>query len=100
MNSYKILKKPLMSEKSSSLQESANTYTFIVDSKSNRINIKKAIEEYFKVVVEKVRVLNIAPKQVMRRSMQQRKIIKGYTSSYKKAYITLRKGESIELYET
>jgi len=57
MNSYDVIKNPLVTEKAVKIMESENKLVFVVDRKSNKIDIKKAIEEIFKVKVAKVNTL-------------------------------------------
>lgn len=87
-----ILKKPVITEKSMALQ-GENKYTFIVDLKANKVEIKKAVEELFKVKVEKVRTMRYRGK------MRRVRGIWGKTSDYKKAIVTLKDGSKIELFE-
>jgi large subunit ribosomal protein L23 len=87
-----IIKRPLVTEKSSDARE-ANWYVFSVDKRSNKIEIKDAIEKIFGVKVEKVRTLITTAKKVKRMGR-----IAGKRSSIKKAYVKLKEG-TIELYE-
>lgn len=92
MNNYRdIIKAPIITEKASMLKESNNTYTFSVDVKANKTQIKQAIEAIFNVKVESVNTINVHPrkKRVGRYS--------GYTNRVKKAIVKLKEGSSIEL---
>ena len=92
MNNYRdIIKAPIITEKASILKESNNTYTFSVDVKANKTQIKQAIEAIFNVKVESVNTINVHPrkKRVGRYS--------GYTNKLKKAVVKLKEGSSIEL---
>lgn len=92
MNNYRdIIKAPIITEKASILKESNNTYTFSVDVKANKTQIKQAIEAIFNVKVESVNTINVHPrkKRVGRYS--------GYTNRVKKAIVKLKEGSSIEL---
>ena len=92
MNNYRdIIKAPIITEKASILKESNNTYTFRVDVKANKTQIKQAIEAIFNVKVESVNTINVHPrkKRVGRYS--------GYTNRVKKAIVKLKEGSSIEL---
>jgi len=94
MNSYDIIKKPLLSEKSYS-GIPAKKYTFIVDPRATKTDIKRAVEEIFKVRVEKVNTANINGKYKRQGKHE------GYTSDYKKAYVQLKAGEkAIEFFES
>lgn len=88
---YKIIKHPIITEKSTELS-SQNKYVFCVDKKANKNQIKKAIEEIYKVKVEKVYVVNVKPKKRMYRFY-----IEGYKSGYKKAIVKLKEGEKIAI---
>ena len=90
-NARDIIKGTIITEKSSDMQQNANTYTFSVDVKANKIQIKQAIEEVFKVKVESVNTITVRPKdkRVGRYS--------GKTNKVKKAIVKLKAGSSIEL---
>jgi len=91
MNNYRdIIKAPIITEKASILKEN-NVYTFSVDVKANKTQIKQAIEAIFNVKVESVNTINVHPrkKRVGRYS--------GYTNRVKKAIVKLKEGSSIEL---
>ncbi|MEO0096706.1 MAG: 50S ribosomal protein L23 [candidate division WOR-3 bacterium] len=85
----KIIIRPILSEKALRLRE-YNQYIFEVAKDANKIDIKKAVEELFKVKVEKVRTLNVRGKP------KRMGIFEGRTSSWKKAIVTLKEGERIE----
>ena len=92
MNNYRdIIKAPIITEKASNLKENENTYTFSVDVKANKTQIKQAIEAIFNVKVESVNTINVHPrkKRVGRYS--------GYTNRVKKAIVKLKEGSTIEL---
>ena len=89
----KILKRPLITEKLSALQEAQNQYGFEVDTKANKIEIKRAVEERFGVNVVKVRTMNINGK------MKTLGRFTGRRSSWKKAIVSLKSGQSIDFFE-
>ncbi|MFZ5897678.1 MAG: 50S ribosomal protein L23 [Bacillota bacterium] len=89
---FDILRKPLVTEKSMSLT-GENKYSFLVDPKANKTEIKRAVEEIFKVKVIKVNTIRQAGKARRRRN------IVGYTPEVKKAIVTLRAGDKIEFFE-
>lgn len=92
-NPRDIIKRPVITEKTSELMES-NKYVFEVDMRSNKTEIKSAIESIFGVKVEKVNTIKMPakPKRYGRYS--------GYTSVWKKAVITLTKdSKTIEMFE-
>ncbi|MDD3397166.1 MAG: 50S ribosomal protein L23 [Clostridia bacterium] len=88
MNGYDIIKKPLMSEKSYANIKN-KIYTFIVDNNANKIEIRKAVEEVFKVEVDKVNTMLVKGHEKSQNTKSGRKI--GRTSDYKKAIVTLKK---------
>ena len=89
-----VLKRPLLSEKSMTLQEKGQ-YVFEVRTDANKIEIRKAIEERYKVGVTNVRTITIRPKAKMRTT--RRGYIVGKTPQRKKAVVTLRKGQTIDV---
>jgi len=86
-----IIKYPIVTDKTTQLLEK-NQYTFIVDREANKLFIKRAIEYLFKVKVVKVNTCNLPKKQ-----KRVGKYI-GWKSQYKKAIITLSKGDIINLF--
>ena len=86
---FSIIKKPLMTEKSTNLNQ-YNQYSFIVSKDSCSNEIKKAIEKIFKVKVTKVNTL------VMHGKLQSFKGHSGYKNDFKKAIITLAEGNTID----
>ena len=88
---YSLLKRPIMTEKSTVLQSDRNQYTFEVARGANKIEIKKAVEALFKVKVTAVNTAKIPGK--MRRILGR----PGMTSDWKKAIITVREGDAIDL---
>ncbi len=90
---YDIIKRPLITEKSTIQKESANQLTFEVDRKANRVEIKKAVEDIFKVKVAGVRTIQVMGK------FKRRGRILGKRNDYKKAVVRLMPGERIEFFE-
>ena len=92
MDKYRIIKRPIVSEKTTKLAEERK-YTFEVDKRANKIQIKEAVETIFGVKVEKVNVINgkAKPKRVGQYS--------GLTAAVTKAIVTLVEGNSIDIYE-
>tara|TARA_S200000501_G_scaffold318096_1_gene311740 strand:+ start:262 stop:555 length:294 start_codon:yes stop_codon:yes gene_type:complete len=90
INFIDSIRSPIITEKATILSEQNKT-VFKVHQRATKINIKKNIEKIFKVTVLKVNIINQKSKQKMR---QGRKI---YKTGYKKAIITLKKGQSIDL---
>lgn len=88
---YRFLIEPWITEKSH--QEMAqNKYIFRIDSKASKNNVKKAIEDQYKVSVIAVNTINIHPKKRIYGKS------KGFKSGYKKAMVTLKEGDKIELF--
>lgn len=88
---YTVLKSPLITEKAGRFTP-LNKYSFYVDLKANKIEIKQAIEKIYNVKVEKVNTLIIKGKTKRFRYREA-----GKTSDYKKAIVTLKKGYEIKL---
>ena len=90
-----IIRRPLVTEKSSYLVDLYNQYSFVVDSRANKMQVKQAVElAWPDVTVEKVRIANMPAKRARRwRSMTIRK------AGWKKAIVTLTPGDSIDLFE-
>ena len=87
---YDKILSPFVTEKSTSLSDQ-NKIVFKVSNKANKINLKKNIEKIFKVNVTKINIIN---------KQTRKKIVKGKkvkVMGYKKAIITLKKGQSIDL---
>lgn len=92
MDKYQIVKRPIVTEKSTKLSEK-NKYTFEVDRNANKIEIKKAIEELFNVKVVAVNVINeiAKAKRVGTHS--------GFKPAVSKAIVTLAEGFKIDVYK-
>ena len=93
----KIIIAPILSEKSEKLKDFYNQYVFKVDPKSNKIDIRKAIELKFDVKVKSIRTLNMPRKSRTRHT--KRGMVKGKTAGWKKAIITVEEGYSIDVLE-
>jgi len=91
-----VLKKPIISEKMTKAGEKLGQYGFIVDYKANKIQIKAAIKDMYNVTVETVNTMRVPGK--IRTRYTKTGFTKGSTGAYKKAVVTLRKGESIDFY--
>lgn len=92
MTIYDVIKNPLVTEKSTQLKETQNTYVFCVDAKADKPLIKKSIEQLFKVKVASVRT-SIVPGKFKRYGQSY-----GKAKSWKKAVVTLQEGK-IEVFE-
>ncbi len=91
---FDILVKPLLTEKVTGLQAHANRVAFVVRSNANRIEVRRAVESALKVKVESVNIMTVRGKQ-----KRQGRFL-GKRPDWKKAIVTLRKGEKLELYES
>lgn len=89
---YEVIKRPLITEKVMADQAEANTVAFEVDPRANKVEIKKAVEEIWKVKVEGVRTL------VIRGKTKRFGARMGKRKNWKKAYVALKAGEKIELF--
>lgn len=91
-DSRDIIKSPLVSEKSIQAIEKGK-YTFKVDIQANKIEIGRAVEDLFKVKVKEVNTFKMSgKKKVVKRK-------EGRTSNWKKAIVTLKEGQKIEIFE-
>jgi large subunit ribosomal protein L23 len=90
-----VLKKPIVTEKMTELNEKGK-YAFVVDKKSNKVEIKKAVEKMYGVNVVSVNTMLTSSKPKTRYTKAQ--IVSGRTPSYKKAIISLAEGEIIDFY--
>ena len=89
---FQVVKKIRLSEKATLLGEQNNEYVFEVDRKSNKLEIKRAVEKLFEVKVADVRTCNYAGKK-----KRARRADFGRTAHWKKAIVKLKDGETIEL---
>lgn len=90
---YEIIKKPIITEKSEKAADQLLQYTFEVDKKANKIEIRKAIEEIFKVNVIQIRTIIVSPKSKRVGKYE------GFKPSYKKAIVRLAPGQTISSFE-
>jgi large subunit ribosomal protein L23 len=93
MDPHQVIIRPVISEKSYNLIESEGQYTFEVDRRANKNQIKRAIESAFDVKVEKVNTAHVKSKP------KRQGLTRGRTSAWKKAVVKLAEGERIELFE-
>lgn len=92
-----IIVKPIFTEKQTALTEKfENRYGFIVVPGANKVEIKNAIEELYSVHVEKVNTIKYDGKSRSRYTKSG--VVTGNTPAYKKAIVTLKKGETIDLF--
>ena len=91
-NDFTIVQRVRLTEKASALQAKHNRYVMAVDPHANKIEIRRAVEKMFNVKVERVNTMNCLGKA--RRQMTKQR---GRTSNWKKAVVTLKEGNKIEL---
>lgn len=91
-----IILKPIVTEKMTQLNEKLNRVGFIVDKKANKVEIKKAVEEFYNVKVIDVNTISYAGKTKSRYTKAG--FINGRTDAFKKALVTLAQGENIDFY--
>jgi len=93
---HNVVIRPLLTEKMTGLTEKNNQYGFIVDINANKIEIAKAIENRFEVKVESVNT--IRHKGKLKTQLTKRGRFSGRTPRYKKAIVTLKDGQKIDLF--
>ena len=91
-----VIIKPIITEKATSNSELNNCFTFLVNIKANKIQIKKEVESIYGVSVEKVRTLNYGP--LRKTKYTKTGIQNGKTNAKKKAVIQLVEGDTIDFY--
>ena len=91
-----ILIKPIITEKATMQSEVLNAYAFQVNTKANKVEIKKAVEAAYGVSVAKVRTINVRPDR--KTKYTKTGIQHGKTNATKKAIVQLEEGETIDLY--
>ena len=93
MNVHDVIRRPLVTEKSTIAREEANVVTFAVDPAANKVEIERAVEELFQVQVISVRTMRMP-----RKSRRVGKFL-GRRPEWKKAIVQLAEGQSIEFFE-
>jgi large subunit ribosomal protein L23 len=90
---YKIIRRPIITEKGTSLKDMSNQLLFEVDPKANKSEIKKAVEKLFRVTVLSVRTQNrLGKRKRLGRSVGRRR-------NWKKAIVTLKQGDRVDFFE-
>ncbi len=98
MKLTEILIKPILTEKANAQQEKLSRYAFKVDRRANKLEIKTAIEQFYGVNVLEVNTLVVPGKNKSRSTKAG--VVSGVKSGYKKALVTVAKGETIDLYSS
>ncbi len=96
MKANEILKHPIVTEKVNLLTEKMNRFCFAVDKRANKLEIKKAVEDFYGVRVNEVNTIVVPAKSKSRYTKAG--FLHGRKPGYKKAIITLAEGETIDLY--
>ena len=96
MKLTEVLVKPILTEKANAQQEKLRRYAFKVDRRANKLEIKKAVEEFYGVNVIDVNTAVVPGKNKTRYTKAG--FIQGMKSAYKKALVTVAEGEAIDLY--
>ncbi|MBE6342832.1 MAG: 50S ribosomal protein L23 [Bacteroidales bacterium] len=91
-----IIKKPVITEKMTAISEKLNKYAFIVDKRANKLQIKQAVQDLYGVQVESVNTINYEGK--LKSRYTKTGIISGRRDAFKKAIVTLAKGETIDFF--
>ena len=94
MNQHDVLIRPLLTEKITAIRETKNAIAFSVHRQATRIDIRRAVEKVFSVKVASVNVMNVIGKK------KRQGRFTGKRSDWRKAFITLKEGEKIDLYES
>ncbi|WP_207496316.1 50S ribosomal protein L23 [Aridibaculum aurantiacum] len=98
MRLAEVLVKPILTEKANAQQDKLRRYAFKVARKANKLEIKKAIEEFYGVTVTDVNTSVVPGKNKTRYTKAG--FVKGQKPAYKKALVTVAEGETIDLYGT
>lgn len=96
MKLSEVLVKPIVTEKSNKLTDTRKTYAFRVDRKANKLEVKKAVEEFYGVTVVDVNTVVVPGKA--KSKFTKAGFISGRKPAYKKAYVKVAEGETIDLY--
>ena len=91
-----IIIKPLITEKTENISETAGKYTFVVDKKANKVEVRKAVEAMYSVSVDSVNTMIMPGKSKVRNTRSG--VQKGRKPSFKKAIVTLSPGEEIDFF--
>ena len=91
-----ILQKPILTEKASALTEKSNRFTFRVDHRANKLQIKAAIEKMYGVTIVALNTMIVDGKAKSRNTKGG--LVSGRSPKYKKAIVTLKDGETIDYY--
>lgn len=94
---FQVLKRPLVTEKVTGLKD-LRQYVFEVEPRANKIQIRESIESRFNVKVQSIRTVRVKGKR--KSQMSKKGLLVGKTSLRKKAYVTLKEGQEIDIFDT
>jgi large subunit ribosomal protein L23 len=92
----KVILKPIITEKMTGISEKLNRYGFLVDKRSNKVEVKIAVEKMYGVTVTDVNTMNYIGKKSVRYTKKSFSV--GRKNAFKKAIVTLKEGESIDFF--
>jgi large subunit ribosomal protein L23 len=92
----KVILKPIITEKMTGISEKLNRYGFLVDKRSNKVEVKTAVEKMYGVTVTDVNTMNYIGKKSVRYTKKSFSV--GRKNAFKKAIVTLKEGESIDFF--
>jgi large subunit ribosomal protein L23 len=98
MKANEILIKPIVTEKVNKLTEKQNRYVFVVDKRANKLEIRKAVSDFYGVTVMDVNTIVVPAKNKVR--FTNSGVLKGRKSGFKKAVVTIAQGETIDLFNS
>jgi len=96
MKRSEVLVKPIVTEKSNKLSDKSRTYAFRIDRKANKLEVKKAIQDFYGVTVVEVNTVVVPAKA--KSKFTKAGFVSGRKPAYKKAYVKVAEGETIDLY--
>ena len=91
-----IIIKPIITEKITKQSEVSNRFGFVVDSKANKVQIKKAVEAAYGITIVSVNTMNVRPDRTTK--FTKSGMISGKSNAYKKAIVQVQEGETIDFY--
>lgn len=96
MKLSEVLVKPIVTEKSNKLADKSRTYAFRIDRKANKLEVKKAVQDFYGVTVVEVNTVVVPAKA--KSKFTKAGFVTGRKPAYKKAYVKVAEGETIDLY--
>lgn len=96
MRTSQVLIRPIVTEKVNQQMEKNNRYSFVVDKRANKLEIKEAVEQFYNVRVDEVNTMIIPAKAKSR--FTKAGFVTGRKPAYKKAVVSLSEGEDIDLF--